>query len=88
MLRSLRCCFTVGPSEGQIPPQSSVLFQTCLLLTHLHTAPHVAVGCSEVEEALDVEGKELSMASTPPRGVSTIRNAYPKSTHLRNAPQR
>lgn len=61
MLHSLHCCFTVGASEGQILPHASVLFLTCLLLARPRTTPHVAVGCSEVEEALRMEGKAFSL---------------------------
>lgn len=65
----------MGHAEGQNLPHVSVFFQTCLLLTYLYTAPHIAVGCSEVKEALNLEGKGLSLALLPPRGTFTIGNA-------------
>lgn len=56
--------------------------KTCLMflsysrrLLLIHTAPYVAVGCSEVKEALNMEGKGLSLALLPLRGTFTIRNA-------------
>lgn len=66
------CCFTTGHAEGQNLPRVSVLFQTWLLLTHLHTAPLTAVGCSEVKEALNMERKGLSSALLPLRGTSLL----------------